>query len=151
MGETLFMLMYGSDAVLPIKVAIHTHRVTDFQTTLNNQALRDLLPLMEGAYIFIKKSLRLTWLASIIEKSRSIPWLLETWSYIRWRPLEKGLFRVSSPPIQRDRILYMKRSNPTPFVYKHFKALMFRGHGILTTYVGTMCRGHWKNDKLEAL
>jgi len=49
------MLVYGSEAVLPIEVAIHTHRVAAFQTTLNNQPLRealDLLPLVRGdAYV----------------------------------------------------------------------------------------------------
>ena len=49
------MLVYGSEAILPIELAIHTHRGTAFQTTLNNQALRealDLLPLVKGdAYL----------------------------------------------------------------------------------------------------
>jgi len=54
-GETPFMLVYGSEAVLPIELAICTHKVTTFQTTLNNQALRealDLLPFVRGdAYL----------------------------------------------------------------------------------------------------
>jgi len=37
--ETPFMLVYGSKAILAIEVAIHTHRITVFQTTPNNQAL----------------------------------------------------------------------------------------------------------------
>ena len=45
------MLIYGSEAVLPIELAIQTHRVTAFQTTLNNKTLQealDLLPLVRG-------------------------------------------------------------------------------------------------------
>ena len=41
------MLAYGSEAVLPVKVALHTHRLTTFQEKLNNAALcvaLDLLP-----------------------------------------------------------------------------------------------------------
>jgi len=49
------MLMYGSEAVLPIELAIRTHRTTPFQTIQNNQALRealDLLPLVRrDAYL----------------------------------------------------------------------------------------------------
>jgi len=37
-GETLFMLVYGSKVVLPIELAICTHKVATFQTTQNNQA-----------------------------------------------------------------------------------------------------------------
>ena len=51
MGETLFMLVYSSEAILPVEVAIHTHRVATFQATRNNQALREalnLLPLVRG-------------------------------------------------------------------------------------------------------
>jgi len=50
-GETSFMLAYGSEAVLPVEVALHTHRLTAFQETLNNAALRealDLLPSVRG-------------------------------------------------------------------------------------------------------
>ena len=45
------MLAYGSKAVLPLKVALHTHRLTTFQDELNNEALRealDLLPSIRG-------------------------------------------------------------------------------------------------------
>jgi len=49
------MLVYGLEAVLPIELAIRTHKVRTFQTTQNNQALRealDLLPLLRGdAYL----------------------------------------------------------------------------------------------------
>ena len=49
------MLVYGSEAVFPIEVAIHAHRISTFQTTLNSQTLRealDLLPLVRGeAYL----------------------------------------------------------------------------------------------------
>ena len=54
-GETPFMLVYGSEAVLPVELAIRTHRTTTFQTAQNNLALRealDLLPLVRGdAYL----------------------------------------------------------------------------------------------------
>ena len=40
------MLAYGSDAVLPIKVALHTHRLTTFQEKLNNAALCEALDLL---------------------------------------------------------------------------------------------------------
>jgi len=53
--ETPCMLVYGSEAVLPVEVAIHTYRVVAFQATLNSQALRealDLLPLVRrDAYL----------------------------------------------------------------------------------------------------
>jgi len=29
-GETSFMLAYGPEAVLPVKVALHTHQLTTF-------------------------------------------------------------------------------------------------------------------------
>jgi len=35
-GETSFMLVYDSEAIHPIELAICTHRVTTFQTTVNN-------------------------------------------------------------------------------------------------------------------
>jgi len=38
-GETLFMLAYGSEAVLPIEAALHTHRLTTSLEGLNNEAL----------------------------------------------------------------------------------------------------------------
>jgi len=50
-GETPFMLTYGSEALLPVEVALHTQRLTTFQETLNNVALRealDLLPCVRG-------------------------------------------------------------------------------------------------------
>ena len=50
-GETQFMLAYGSEAVLPIEVALHTHGLTTFQEGLNNAALRkalDLFPSIRG-------------------------------------------------------------------------------------------------------
>jgi len=37
--ETLFMVVYGFEAMLPVEVVIQTHRVAAFQATLNNQAL----------------------------------------------------------------------------------------------------------------
>ena len=46
-GETPFMLTYGSEALLPVEVALHTQRLTTFQETLNNAApweALDLLP-----------------------------------------------------------------------------------------------------------
>jgi len=45
------MLTYGSEAVLPVGVALHTHHLTTFQEQLNNAALRealDLLPSIRG-------------------------------------------------------------------------------------------------------
>jgi len=45
MGETPFMLAYGSEAVLPVEVALHTDRLTTFQEGLNNMALREALNL----------------------------------------------------------------------------------------------------------
>ena len=38
-GETPFMLAYGSEAILPVEVALHTHRLTTFQEELNKAAL----------------------------------------------------------------------------------------------------------------
>ena len=43
--ETPFMLACGSEAVLPIEVVIHTHRITTFQEELNNATLREALDL----------------------------------------------------------------------------------------------------------
>jgi len=37
-GETSFMLTYSSEVVLPVELALHTHRLTSFQETLNNAA-----------------------------------------------------------------------------------------------------------------
>ena len=45
-GETPFMLTYGSEAVLPVEVALHTHRLTTFQEAANNAALREALDLL---------------------------------------------------------------------------------------------------------
>jgi len=50
-GETPFMLAYGSEAVLPIEVALQTHWLTTFQEALNNAALHealDLIPSIRG-------------------------------------------------------------------------------------------------------
>ena len=38
-GETPFMLAYGFEVVLPVKVTLHTHRLATFQEELNNAAL----------------------------------------------------------------------------------------------------------------
>ena len=49
--ETPFTLAYGSEAILPVKVAIQTHRLTTFQEELNNAALLEalyLLPSVRG-------------------------------------------------------------------------------------------------------
>ena len=46
MGETPFMLVYGSEAILRIELAIQTHRMTVFQIAQNNQALREALDLL---------------------------------------------------------------------------------------------------------
>jgi len=45
-GKILFILAYGSKAVLPVEVALHTHRLTTFQEGLNNAALREALNLL---------------------------------------------------------------------------------------------------------
>ena len=94
-GKPPFMLVYRSEAVLPIELANHTYRVTAFQTTLNNQALRealDLFPLVRGdAYLHQK-----------VAEARM------TCFYNRWKPLGKGLVRVSLPPIGKDHTLYAK-------------------------------------------
>ena len=54
-GETPFMLVYGSEAVLPVEIVVHTHRISTFQDNLNNQAFRDALdslPIVRGdAYL----------------------------------------------------------------------------------------------------
>jgi len=42
------MLAYGSEAILPIEVSLHTHRVTTFQEGLNNMALRKALDLLHS-------------------------------------------------------------------------------------------------------
>ena len=58
MEETPFMLVYGSEAILLIKVAIHNHRVVVFQETFNNQALQealDLLPMVRRYAYLIKE------------------------------------------------------------------------------------------------
>ena len=45
-AEMPFMLAYGSEAVLPIEVALHTHHLTMFQEELNNATLREALDLL---------------------------------------------------------------------------------------------------------
>ena len=40
------MLAYGSEAILPVEVALHTHRLTTFQKELNNAALCKALDLL---------------------------------------------------------------------------------------------------------
>jgi len=40
------MLAYGSEAVLPVEFAVHTHRLTTFQEELNNAMLREALDLL---------------------------------------------------------------------------------------------------------
>ena len=37
------MLAYGLEAVLPVEVALHTHRLTTFQETSNNATQREAL------------------------------------------------------------------------------------------------------------
>ena len=36
-GETPFMLAYGFEGMLPIEVALHTHRLSIFQEEVNNE------------------------------------------------------------------------------------------------------------------
>ena len=45
-GETRFILAYGSEGDPPVGVALHTHRLTTFQQELNNAALREALHLL---------------------------------------------------------------------------------------------------------
>jgi len=40
------LLTYGSEVVVPVKVAIHTHYIITFQEELNNVALRDSLDML---------------------------------------------------------------------------------------------------------
>ena len=44
-GETPFMLAYGSEVVLLVEVALHTHQLTPFQEASTNAALREALGL----------------------------------------------------------------------------------------------------------
>lgn len=46
--ETPFMLNYGSEAILLVKVMRHTHRLTTFQETLSNASLREALDLLSS-------------------------------------------------------------------------------------------------------
>jgi len=47
-GETPFMLAFGSEVVLPVEIALHTHHLTTFQEELNNVALREALDLLSS-------------------------------------------------------------------------------------------------------
>jgi len=40
------MLAYGSEAILPVEVALHTYHLTTFKEELNNAALREALDLL---------------------------------------------------------------------------------------------------------
>ena len=40
------MLAHGSEVVLTVEVALHTHRLTTFQKELNNAAVREALDLL---------------------------------------------------------------------------------------------------------
>jgi len=40
------MLAYGTEAVLPVEVALHTHQLITFQEELNNAALCEALDLL---------------------------------------------------------------------------------------------------------
>jgi len=40
------MLAYGSEAVLPVEVALHTYQLITFQEELNNAALQEALDLL---------------------------------------------------------------------------------------------------------
>jgi len=62
MEETPFMLTYGSEAVLPIEIALRTHHLTTLQEALNNVALRealDLLPFVRGGALLREALYRL--------------------------------------------------------------------------------------------
>jgi len=81
-GETPFMLVYGSEVVLPIEVPIHTHRVAAFQKTLNSQALQDaldLLPLVRGN-TYLCEEVAKACLTRFYNRrwSRNVLWLLES-------------------------------------------------------------------------
>jgi len=47
-GETPFIFTYMSKAVLLVKVALYTHRLTTSQEELNNKALREALDLLSS-------------------------------------------------------------------------------------------------------
>ncbi|XP_071739902.1 uncharacterized protein [Rutidosis leptorrhynchoides] len=46
-GKTLFSLVYGSEAMIPAKILVPTHRVANFDETANNEALCENLNFVE--------------------------------------------------------------------------------------------------------
>jgi len=44
------MLIYDSEAVLPVKVSLHKHHLTTFQESLNNTALPEALDLLSSIH-----------------------------------------------------------------------------------------------------
>lgn len=46
-GETLFLLVFGTEAVTPVEIGMATHRTTNFDSWKNEEGLKDNLDLME--------------------------------------------------------------------------------------------------------
>ena len=75
--ETPFMFTYRFEAVLPVEVAFHTHRLATFQDALNNAALRealDLLSSIRGDALLREAlyKLRITWLHNLAVRIQPI-------------------------------------------------------------------------------
>jgi len=86
MAETLFMLAYGSEVVLPVEVTLHTDYLTIFQEEFNNAALReafDLLPSFEVMPSSEKHSTNSDSHDSMIPKASFTPSRLEILSSIK--------------------------------------------------------------------
>jgi len=92
------MLVYGSEAVLPIELAIRTHRTTTFQIAKNNQALRealDLLPLVRGDAYLRKEVAKARMTRFYNRRVRERPLAVGDLVCERWKPLKKGLAKAS--------------------------------------------------------
>lgn len=46
-GETLFLLEFGTDAVIPVEVGIATHRTMNFNSGKNEEGLKNSLNFLE--------------------------------------------------------------------------------------------------------
>ena len=64
------MLIYDSEAVLPVKVALHKHHLTTFQESLNNTALPEALDLLSSIHgdALIYEALYKLWMAQLHDR-----------------------------------------------------------------------------------
>jgi len=110
--------MYGSEAVLPLEVIIHTHRVAAFQATLNNQALQealDLLLLVRGDAYLCKEVAKDRMARFYNCKVKERPLAIGDLVVRKKEPIGKGAIKVKLTPNWEGPYLIREEVRPGTF------------------------------------